>query len=202
MARRKDFEPKFPEDTVVSLRISLRGIEPLIWRRIEVPATITLSKLHMIFQDALGWTNSHLHSFYIGDKEYGYEDELGELDTIDERGIKLCKLLKVNTPGFWYLYDYGDHWQHDVQIEHILSVRADRTYPICTAGARKCPPEDCGGLGGYQHVLEIISNPEDEEYESMLEWLGGKYDPEEFDLLAVNRKMKKYAKEPAGKKTR
>lgn len=202
MAQRDDFAPKFPEDSVISLRIAIRGIEPLIWRRIEVPATITLPKLHMIFQDALGWTNSHLHTFYIGDKEFGYEDELGELDIVDERGIKLCKLLKISTPGFWYLYDMGDHWQHDVQIEHILPVRADQTYPICTAGARKCPPEDCGGIGGYQHVLEVIADSEDDEYESMLEWLGGTYDPEEFDLLAVNRKLKKYSKEPAGKKSR
>lgn len=203
MARRADIEPKFPEDTVISLRISLREIEPLIWRRVEVPATITLPKLHMVFQDSFGWTNSHLHSFYIGDKEYGHEDELGELDIIDERSIKLCKLLKANTPGFWYLYDFGDHWQHDVQIEHILPVRADRTYPICTAGARKCPPEDCGGVGGYERLLEVIRNPKNDEYKSMLEWLGGKYDPDDFDLLAVNRNLKKYAKaEPAGKKSR
>lgn len=203
MARQSETAPTFPEDTVISLRIALREIEPLIWRRIEVPSTISLPKLHMVFQDALGWTNSHLHSFYIGDKEYGYEDELGELDIINERGIKLCKLLKVNTPGFWYLYDFGDHWQHDVQIEHILPVRADRTYPICMAGARKCPPEDCGGVGGYERLLEVIRDPKDEEYESMLEWLGGKFDPDEFDLLAVNRKLKKYAKpESAGKRSR
>lgn len=202
MARRNDFEPVFPENTVISLRIVIREIEPIIWRRIEVPAAITLPKLHMVIQDTFGWTNSHLHSFYIGDKEYGYEDELGELDIIDERRIELCKILRINTPGFWYLYDFGDHWQHDVQIEHILPVRADRTYPICTAGARKCPPEDCGGTGGYEHLLEVIRNPEDEEYDSMLRWLGGKYDPEEFDLLGINRKLKKYSKAISGKKSR
>jgi len=203
MVRQNEIEAKFPEGMVISLRIALREIEPLIWRRVEVPSSITLSKLHMVFQDALGWTNSHLHSFYIGDQEYGYADELGELDIIDERGIKLCNLLKVNTSGFWYLYDFGDHWLHDVQIEHLLPDRADRAYPICTAGARKCPPEDCGGVGGYERLLEVIRNPKDEEYESMLEWLGGKYDPDEFDLLAVNRKLKKYTKTGStGKRSR
>lgn len=187
-------QPNFPEDSNISLKLTIRGIEPAIWRRLEVPASITLQKLHMVFQDAFGWTNSHLHSFYIGDNEYGYEDELGELDIIDERNIKLCKLLKVNTPGFWYLYDFGDHWLHDVQIEYILPVHKDRQRPICIAGARKCPPEDCGGTSGYERMLDVIRDPSDSEYKSMLEWLGGRYDPEEFAITAINNKLKKYSK--------
>ena len=187
-------QPKFPEDSNISLKITIRGIEPFIWRRLEVPATIILPKLHMVFQEAFGWTNSHLHSFYIGDKEYGHKDEFDELDIVDERNIKLCKLLKVHTPGFWYLYDFGDHWLHYVHIEHILPLHEDRQSPICVAGARKCPPEDCGGTSGYERVLDVIQNPDDDEYESMLEWLDGKYNPEEFDVSSINSRLKKLSK--------
>jgi hypothetical protein len=186
---------KVPDNVVATLKISIRGINPPIWRRIEVPTAITLSKLHMVFQDVFGWTNSHLHSFNISDTEYGYKDEFDELSLVNEKGIKLFQTLKTNTPGFWYLYDFGDHWLHDVQIETLWAPREGRLYPICLDGARKCPPEDCGSTGGYQRMLEIIADPEHEEHEEMLTWLGGKYDPEEFDLLKINRKLKKYAKE-------
>ncbi|MCC7527992.1 MAG: plasmid pRiA4b ORF-3 family protein [Candidatus Melainabacteria bacterium] len=185
---------KLPEDVNVSLKVMLRGVEPLIWRRLEVPATITLNRLHMVFQDALGWTNSHLHTFLIGDTEYGYEDEDGELDTVDEKGIKLVKVLKHNTPGFWYLYDLGDHWLYDVHVEGWCPPREGKQYPICLDGARKCPPEDCGGVHGYKRMLSVLADRKDPEREEFLTWLGGKYDPEEFDILAINRKLKKYSK--------
>jgi hypothetical protein len=196
MTRQDNDIPRIPADCILSLKITLRGIEPPIWRRLEVRASTDLSKLHMTFQDALGWTNSHLHSFYIDGKEYGYEDEDGELDTIDEKGVKLYKLFSVTTPGFWYLYDFGDHWQHDVQIEGILPAKQGVKYPRCVDGARKCPPEDCGSTGGYKRMLEVIRNPKDEEYDSMVVWLGGRYDPEEFDLARVNRKLKRTKAEP------
>ena len=194
MKDKLNIDLKVSDSVIATFKISIRGIEPSIWRRVEVPTSITLNKLHMVFQDVFGWTNSHLHSFNIGDTEYGHPDDLGELDIVDEKGIKLFQTLKTNTRGFSYLYDFGDHWLHDVQIETLSAPREGRVYPICLDGARKCPPEDCGSIPGYQRMLEVIADPKNEEHAEMLVWLGGKYDPEEFDLFKINQKLKKYAK--------
>jgi tetratricopeptide (TPR) repeat protein len=176
-----------PKDSVLALRIALRGIEPLIWRRIEVPASITLPELHLVLQIAMGWRNSHLHSFYIGDNEYGIDDPA----VIDERNVELYSVLKVQTPGFWYRYDFGDDWLHDIQIEWLMPKDSDNEYPKCVEGSRSCPPEDCGGEPGYIRLLSALNDPSDEEHESMIEWVGEHFNADEFDLDEVNARLKR-----------
>jgi hypothetical protein len=177
--------------SIYVLRIELEGIEPLIWRRLHVPATITLPRLHRVFQATMGWADSHLHSFRIGDSEYSNADELNELKMLDVKGRRLDTLLAGTVREFAYLYDFGDGWEHRVVVESSGEARESWTYPLCVAGERACPPEDVGGLPGYQSFLDAIGDPENDEHESMLVWVGGVFDPEGFDLNCVNRELRR-----------
>ncbi len=175
---------------VYQFRITLRGIRPEIWRRIVVPAEGSFWDLHVAIQDAMGWSDSHLHMFRIQDPETRRLDSIGIPDDdpfpvlpphLPGWEIPIVQYLQLPGDSAEYKYDFGDGWAHDVLLETI-ALRTPRTkYPRCVDGARACPPEDCGGTPGYEHVLEVVANPADDENESMLEWLGGAYDPAEFD---------------------
>lgn len=177
--------------TIYTLRIELQGIHPLIWRRLQVPTAIALPRLHDVLQVAMGWTDSHLHSFRIGELEYTNADELDELDMLDEKGRKLESLLGKAIREFGYLYDFGDSWDHRIVVESIAEPQPDWPYPLCMAGQRACPPEDVGSTGGYQDFLEAIANPDHEEHDSTLIWIGGAFDPEGFDINCVNRELRR-----------
>ncbi len=180
--------------TVYQFKISLRGINPPIWRRIET-LDVTLAKFHEAIQTAMGWTNSHLHTFEIGRVRYtdprmldeGFPDaseksyaKIKIADLIDSHGPK----LKLN-----YLYDFGDHWEHDVKLEKTTDRLPTVQYPRCLAGSRSCPPEDVGGIHGYKHFLDAIGNPEHEEHDDFVEWVG-EFDAEAFDLDETNEAMR------------
>ena len=171
------------------LKISLVEIEAEIWRRLLVPRGVRLDRLHEIFQVAMGWTNSHLHEFRVGDTRYGEPDpEFDEGDVRDERSVRLFEVAPGVNDTFRYEYDFGDRWEHLVVIEKILTPEeSPADLPVCLAGARACPPEDCGGVPGYENLLEALRDPEHEEHDAMLEWVGGGFDPEAFDLKRVNR---------------
>jgi hypothetical protein len=171
--------------TIYQLKITLLGTHPPVWRRVQVPADITLGKLHWIVQTAMGWTNSHLHAFTVGGVSYGETDP--ELEMKSESRIKLRQAAPKEKSRFRYEYDFGDDWQHDILLEKILPPEPGVTYPVCIKGKRAGPPEDCGGVWGYAELLETLADPESEEHEEMLEWLGGEIDPEEFDIDEVNR---------------
>jgi hypothetical protein len=173
--------------TVYQLKVTLKHVRPAIWRRLEVPSDIKLGKLHLVLQDALGWSHSHLHQFLVGGRRIGMKDfdEGFSEDLEDEKRIKLSQVA-VAKSRFVYEYDFGDGWEHEILVERVLPAVDGIRYPICTAGKRACPPEDSGGVGGYERLLEIIANPDDEEHEQMLEWLGGPFDPEAFDLERTN----------------
>jgi Plasmid pRiA4b ORF-3-like protein len=175
------------------LKIQLLDVIPTIWRRLVVPETITLPKLHQVFQAALGWTNSHLHEFVIGGVRYSepdpdFDDELGH---VDERGIKLHKALGIDARCFDYVYDFGDDWHHVVLVEdqHIDAKR--RTSIRCIDGENACPPEDVGGAFRYEEFLTAIGDPSHEEHETYREWSGGRFDPRLFDPDAANRALGK-----------
>ncbi len=138
--------------TSYELDVRLREIEPPIWRTIEIAGAATLEELHFAIQVAMGWMNSHLHQFLIGDRSYGMADLDGaaELDIEDERRFRLQDLAKAGDV-FGYEYDFGDSWEHDVTVAKVVVGKA--TQPRCTAGARACPPEDCGGMPGYAEML-------------------------------------------------
>ncbi len=162
-----------------------------MWRRIQVE-DCSLAELHYIIQVCMGWSNSHFYAFELDGEEYGDpetagDDEIGDADT-----MKLSEIASEGPTKFTYQYDFGDDWEHVVKIEKTVPPEPKAKYPRCIAGERACPPEDCGGDYGYYNLLEAIQDPDHEEHEELLEWVGGKFDPEAFDVDGVNRDLKDY----------
>lgn len=178
------------KDASVIMRIALRGSDPAIWRRIEIPVSTTLPQLHRIFQIVMGWKDCHLHSFYIGTTEYGDADAENQSGTIDERNIQLHQLLTESTPGFWYTYDFGDNWVHDIQIERVIKVESSNRYPKCIAGSQQCPPEDCGGIPGYYHLLSKHNESCSTGAQLIDEFMPHGFSPDEFDLDDLNKRLR------------
>jgi hypothetical protein len=179
---------KEPSPPIYQFKITLIGIDPPIWRRIQVPSTILLCCLHDAFQAVLGWTDSHLHRFEKDGKTWGVTgyDDFDELDLIDEGKTTLAKVLKTEGDSMIYVYDFGDNWRHEVVLEKIVPSDA-QTKPVCLAGERRCPPEDVGGVSGYQEFLEVIFEPGHDDFTNFRGWAGGKFHAEEFSLNAVNK---------------
>ncbi|MBN2160544.1 MAG: plasmid pRiA4b ORF-3 family protein [Spirochaetes bacterium] len=172
------------------LKISLDHIAQAIWRRIIVDADMKLPDLHKVIQTVMGWYNSHLHQFRIDDAYYALPDEEDLSESTDYRKVRLNAVITKENQKFHYDYDFGDGWEHTIVLEKILPKDKNMQYPICVDGKRKCPPEDCGGPGGYEDLLETIKHPGTEEYEDMMDWLGGEFDPEEFNIDEVNDSLK------------
>jgi len=179
-------EPPF----LYQLEITLLEIQPPIWRRIQVPDTLLLCCLHDALQAVFGWTDSHLHQFVKGDTYWSnpewYED-YDDIEVIDESRVRISRVLKTEGDSVRYDYDFGDNWQHEIVLEKILPASAPRPSPKCLGGARHRPPEDVGGTGGYEEFLEVIFDPTHEDYEHYSAWAGGSFQPEEFDVNAVNQ---------------
>jgi len=179
-----------PNSSIYQLKITLLGIEPLIWRRLQVPSTMLLCCLHDGLQAVMGWTDSHLHQFEKDGKYWGLpeNDEFGDLELLDESKVPVGKLLLAEGDSLVYLYDFGDNWRHEVALEKIVPVDAAAAMPnpVCLDGKRRCPPEDVGGPSGYKEFLEVIFEPGHEEFEHYRQWAGDPVHAEEFDLKAVN----------------
>jgi hypothetical protein len=176
--------------TLYELEVKLLEIEPAIWRTIEVAGSSTLEDVHFAIQIAMGWTNSHLHQFTIDDISYGMADvdDTGELELEDERRYRLQDLAKQGD-SFVYEYDFGDGWEHAVTIKKVAAVsKAPR--PRCVAGARACPPEDCGGSGGYENLLRVLADPSHEEHRESVEW-SGNFQPEHFAIPKTGRELRR-----------
>jgi hypothetical protein len=187
-------KPPRKQDTVYQFKITLLDARPPIWRRIQVKDG-TLDKLHEHLQTAMGWTNSHLHHFRIGEQLYGdpllMQENFEEMEYEDSTATTLSDILPKSGRRFRfeYEYDFGDGWRHEVLYEGCLRAEPGKRYPVCVEGARACPPEDVGGVWGYQEFLEAITDPEHEDHDGLLEWAGGSFDPEAFDPAAATRKM-------------
>ena len=176
-------------EPIYQLKITLDGLRPPVWRRVLVPATIKLDLLHEIIQNAMGWLDCHLHLFEIGGVMYSIPSEDDELGMEDERRVSLKKaLLKVGSK-IKYVYDYGDSWRHTILLEKVLPREEGTIYPRCVAGKRACPPEDVGGTWGYQEFIEAMADPEHEDHDDMLEWVGDEFDPAAFDLERNNARL-------------
>lgn len=177
---------------IYQIKVALDNIRPPIWRRILVPGNTTLLKLHDILQIVMGWEDYHLHMFTIEGLIYGNpaDDEYGDLGTINEASHKLRQVIHYEGQRFSYEYDFGDSWDHTLLVEKILSPQAGVRYPICLKGKRACPPEDVGGVWGYENFLEAIRDPSHDEHEEYLEWVGGEFDPEAFDLDEINSRLR------------
>ncbi len=197
-----------------TIKIELVGSEPLIWRRILIPSDTTFFALHIAIQDSFGWTDSHLHQFhtktpYGRDRDYiiisfPYPDPEfnDEVKPRDERSERVSQWLKKVKDGVYYEYDFGDGWIHKITLEQIEDYKTGK-YPKLIDGKNACPPEDCGGLGGYGHLLEVLSNPKHDEYEDMLEWLDmepeerldpTKYIPVRIRFSDAKKELKRYEK--------
>ncbi|MCC7448936.1 MAG: plasmid pRiA4b ORF-3 family protein [Anaerolineae bacterium] len=182
-------KPSATLQQVYQLKVTLRGSKPPIWRRVQVADSTSLAKLHQIIQIALGWTNSHMHQFEIGNRFYS--DPMFQLDdVINEQRTTLNKLALEPKAHFHYEYDFGDSWDHDILVEKVLPPESDIHYPRCIAGKRAGPPDDCGGIWGYYGLLEAVQDPNHPQHEDMLEWLGGPLDPDAFDLEAINAQLR------------
>lgn len=182
--------PKKSTQNIYQLKITLRQIKPPIWRRVLVESNTTLGQLHSIVQEAMGWDDYHLHSWNIYGMEYGVPDEDYNSDLHNEKNVKLSKLVGSSEKiKFYYTYDFGDSWEHEILVEKILASAPDTRYPVCVAGKRACPPEDCGGAWGYAELLTILNDTENPEYEEKMEWLEEEFEPEKFDLKEVNSRL-------------
>jgi len=170
------------------LKVTLIGIDPPIWRRLQVPNTMLLCCLHDAVQAAFGWTDSHLHHFEKDGRAWSdpewFED--GDIDVVDESRVPVSRVLKAEGDSLLYEYDFGDRWRHNVVLERTLV--ADSVPVLCLGGDRHCPPEDVGGVRGYNEFLEVIFDPEHEEFEHYRKWADG-FSPEHFDLAKVNETL-------------
>jgi hypothetical protein len=169
---------------VVSLKVTLRGTRPPVWRRLLIPSTMTLAELHQAIQAAMGWEDCHLHAFDIAGRQYG--DRHAVDDVADENRLTLNGLVKSGVARFAYTYDFGDNWEHTVVIEKRAPSLEPASYPTCVAGKRNCPPEDCGGPWGYEHLLAVLADPAHPERAEQREWLGEEFDPDEFAIDVAN----------------
>ncbi|MFB3915339.1 MAG: plasmid pRiA4b ORF-3 family protein [Terriglobales bacterium] len=172
------------------LKVTLRDIDPPIWRRIQVWDDTTLAQLHRILQIAIGWENYHLHEFHIGRRVYGVPDPDDDRPIIDDRRYRLRAVVPQVGTSFEYVYDFGDNWRHELLLEAVVLPESEQQYPRCVAGERSGPPEDVGGPFGYAGYLEALTDSHHEEHEAMLEW-HGPFHSESFSLAAVNQRLRR-----------
>lgn len=178
---------------IYQIKVTLKHSKPPIWRRIQVAGDTRLDKLHLILQEVMGWENYHLHQFIVGGTYYGkpHPDYDDFFEMKDEKKVRLNQIAPREKSKFTYEYDFGDSWEHELLVEKVLPPESDVHYPCCIKGKRACPPEDVGGVWGYDSFLEAIQNPADPEHEDMLEWIGGEFDPEAFDLDEINEALRR-----------
>lgn len=192
MATKSPVRRKAPEH-VYQLRIELQHIVPAIWRRILVPETLTLVKLDRVIQASMGWTNSHLHDFKIAGSRYGLPDgEWPDDAMLDERRFTIGQVISAGVKRFDYSYDFGDGWDHVIEVESQLPIVANRnTWPMCIAGENACPPEDVGGPPGYMDFVEAMRNTTHPKHGDMWTWWGGPFDAAGFSLNDANIAIRK-----------
>lgn len=174
---------------IYQIQVVLNNTKPKIWRRLLVNSDTLLVDFHRIIQTTMGWTNSHLHRFYDGKTDYAPKEFEIE-DCKNSRTIKLNTILKKEKSKILYEYDFGDGWNHDIILEKIIRDEVIEQIPRCIKGNGHCPPEDCGGPWGFNELLQVIANPKHEDYESMVEWIGEKFDPDYFDIEEINQNLK------------
>ena len=174
------------------LLVVLPNTNPLVWRRIQVPQEYSFWDLHVAIQDAMGWQDSHLHEFELVDSQTDRLKRIGIPDDEFPRTppcvagwrIPIARYLTHGSRPVRYRYDFGDDWEHTVELEDVLPSDGG-SYPRCVGGAGACPPEDAGGTHGYAEFLRAIRNPKHPEHKNMLEWVGGQFNPDEFQASAV-----------------
>jgi len=175
---------------ILQFRIELLGVEPPVWRRIQVPETYTFWDLHVAIQDAMSWRDYHLHAFRVVGSEdvIGIPDKEGDdpLETRPGWKLRVHDYFTAECPLAVYEYDFGNAWIHEIRFEGVHDAESGVVYPKCMDGARHRPPEDCGGVQRYHDLLKALADPADPEHDSILEWVGGSFDPEQFDANEIH----------------
>ena len=187
--------------TIARLKITLDDVKPAVQRRVEVPLTMRLDRLHLVLQAALGWTNSHLYELRAGGMGWGMVDPDwgdGPLDAAKARLIDLIEDTGVKT--FKYLYDFGDGWEHTVKIERVIDAVPGLPYPLLIDGTGACPPEDVGGPWGYSDLIDALADPNHQRHAELKEWIGGNFDTFAFNIdehaKAVDALARKWSRKP------
>ena len=187
-------EAKFKH--VYQLKITLQGTKPAVWRRIQVPEIYSFWDLHVAITDCMPWADYHLHLFQAQDPTFNVKHDIGipsedsigwedELPTLPCWEVNIAPYFTFKRPKVRYLYDFGDGWEHSIRLEKILPREEDASYPRCVGGKQACPPEDCGGIGGYGDLLRTLADPSDGRYQELLDWVGGSFDPDAFSCADV-----------------
>lgn len=161
-----------------------------MWRRLLVPGSVRLDKLHRIIQAAIGWEDYHLHAFEIGGDRYGMQFDDYPDGELQEKNFTVASVAGAHE-NFTYEYDFGDSWEHDISIHRVWRMPIGLKFAVCLDGASACPPEDSGGPWGYRHLLAVLADPSHEEHADLSRWIGGPFDPGEFDLALVNAYLQK-----------
>lgn len=185
MTRSKPPTRRTPDREIATLRIELLHSRPLVWRQLEVPTSATLEALHDMIQAAMGWHGAHLWEFEIDGRTYGLPDDDGVGEpVIDADGVTLRDILKPRKTSFDYRYDFGDNWELRLTLTAPRAREPRASYPRYIGGERNAPPEDCGGIPGFDHLLDALADPTDSELSDILEWVG-EYDPARIDEAAI-----------------
>lgn len=175
-------------ETIARLHIVLDDIEPAIWRRVDVPVTASLKMLHDIVQASMGWEDCHLWHFEAGDRRYGIPDPMWpESGMTAAKNVKLATLIDRGVAELVYTYDMGDDWRHTITVETVGHGEPDVKYPRFIDGERRCPPEDVGGLPGFEMFLDAMADPGHEEHDHLREWYGGPYNADDIDERSTRR---------------
>jgi hypothetical protein len=179
---------------IATVRIELRHTDPLIWRQVEVPTSITLKVLHDIIQAVMGWFDYHLWEFTIGDRKYGLsmDEDCGSRERLMASKVRLRDVLQPRKTVLDYTYDFGDQWEHWLTVTDVRAGEPGGSYPRYIGGERNGPPEDCGGIPGFYEWLEAISDPTHEGHAEAKEW-ADEYDPSTFDELPIRYALSRIA---------
>ncbi|MFC7737581.1 plasmid pRiA4b ORF-3 family protein [Roseomonas sp. GCM10028921] len=192
-------------NSIARLKITLDEVKPAVLRRVEVPLSIRLDRLHLVFQAAMGWTNSHLYEIRARDVGWGIPDPDWGEGPLDARKARLLDVIEdTGAKTLRYLYDFGDGWEHTVKIERFMDAVPGLTYPLLIDAVGRCPPEDVGGPWGYAEFLEAVADPRHENHAEMIEWAGGPFDPNKIDIAdhtkAISAMAKAWSRQPAVKR--
>ena len=178
---------------IYQIKVTLLGTKPPIWRRLLVPADLTLAQLHNVLQIAMGWEDGHMHEFRVGQRRFGQPEPADPFmrmpRTESERTARLSAVLGRTGAKMIYVYDFGDSWEHGIVLEKQLAIDPNTTYPLCIDGQLACPPEDCGGIHGYYALLQARTNPRHPRHKELCDWIGNEFSPEAFSVEKVNRHL-------------
>ncbi len=171
-------------EPVVRIRIELEGTDPQVWRSVDVPLSSTLTALHDIIQVTMRWQGAHMFEFVVGDQVYGEpypDDSAWDRKVLQAKSIRLKTLVERGVDRFLYVYDFGDNWRHHIILDSVRQGEDHTDYPAFVGGARRAPPDDVGGISGFEAFLEAVTDPRHEDHDQMLEWNDGSFDPEDID---------------------